>query len=97
MNALLHSVPPTLHQATADPRLRRRLTDTHRQVWVSLLWVSQLYQYIINQIVYHTHPIFELHLYKILSIDGMPSSPSVYFPCQFLIYYATSDWVFLYL
>ena len=36
--ALLHSVPPTLQQATADPRLRRRLLDTHRQVWVSLLW-----------------------------------------------------------
>ena len=38
MQALLHSVPPTLQQATADPRLRRRLLDTHRQVWVSLLW-----------------------------------------------------------
>ena len=36
--ALLHSVPPTLQQATADPRLRQRLLDTHRQVWVSLLW-----------------------------------------------------------
>ena len=30
---------PTLQQATADPRLRQRLLDTHRQVvWVSLLW-----------------------------------------------------------
>ena len=38
MQALLHSVPQTLQQATADPRLRRRLLDTHRQVWVSLLW-----------------------------------------------------------
>ena len=36
--ALLHSVPPTLQQATADPRLRQRLLDIHRQVWVSLLW-----------------------------------------------------------
>ena len=33
-----HSVPPTLQQATADPHLHRRLLDTHRQVWVSLLW-----------------------------------------------------------
>ena len=32
------SVPPTLYQATADPRLHWRLLDTHRQVWVSLLW-----------------------------------------------------------
>ena len=38
MQALLHSVPPTLHQATADPCLHRRLLDTHGQVWVSLLW-----------------------------------------------------------
>ena len=36
--ALLHSVPPTLQQATADPCLCWRLLDTHRQVWVNLLW-----------------------------------------------------------
>ena len=34
----LHSVPPALQQGTDDPRLRQRLLDTHRQVWVSLLW-----------------------------------------------------------
>ena len=28
---------PALQQATADPRLHRRLLDTHGQVWVSLL------------------------------------------------------------
>ena len=28
----------TLQQATADPRLCQRLLDTHRDVWVSLLW-----------------------------------------------------------
>ena len=38
MQALLHSVPSTLQQATADPHLCQRLLDTHRQVWVSLLW-----------------------------------------------------------
>ena len=38
MQALLHSVPPTLQQATADPCLHWRLLDTHGQVWVSLLW-----------------------------------------------------------
>ena len=38
MHALLHSVPPTLQQATADPCLCCRLLDTHGQVWVSLLW-----------------------------------------------------------
>ena len=37
MHALLHSVPPTLQQVTADPP-SARLLDTHRQVWVSLLW-----------------------------------------------------------
>ena len=31
-------MPLTLQQATADPRLRQRLLDTHGQVWVSLLW-----------------------------------------------------------
>ena len=31
-------MPPTLHQATADPQLQWRLLDTHGQVWVSLLW-----------------------------------------------------------
>ena len=38
MNVLLHSVPPTLQQATTNPCLYWRLLDTHRQVWVSLLW-----------------------------------------------------------
>ena len=38
MHVLLHSVPPTLQQATTDPRLHQRLLDTPRQVWVSLLW-----------------------------------------------------------
>ena len=38
MYRLLHSVLPTLQQATADPCLCWRLLDTHRQVWVSLLW-----------------------------------------------------------
>ena len=38
MQALLHSVPPTLQQTPADPCLCWRLLDIHRQVWVSLLW-----------------------------------------------------------
>ena len=38
MLALLHSVPPTLQQATTNPHLCWRPLDTHRQVWVSLLW-----------------------------------------------------------
>ena len=37
-HVLLHSVSPALQQATTDPRLCQRLLDTHRQVWVSLLW-----------------------------------------------------------
>ena len=38
MQALLHSVPPILQQATANPGLCRRLQDTHGIVWVSFLW-----------------------------------------------------------
>ena len=38
MLALLHSVPPTLQQATANPQLCWRLLVTHGQVWVHLLW-----------------------------------------------------------
>ena len=38
MHTLLHSVPPTLQQATTNTRLCQRLLDTHRQVWVRLLW-----------------------------------------------------------
>ena len=34
MHALLHSVAQTLQQATGDPHLHQRLSDTHRQVWV---------------------------------------------------------------
>ena len=29
---------PTLQQAAADPHLHWRLLDTHRQVWVRVLW-----------------------------------------------------------
>ena len=36
MQVLLHSVPPTLQQATSSPHLYCRLLDTGRQVWVSL-------------------------------------------------------------
>ena len=42
MHALLHSVPPTLEQATANPHLCQRLLDTPGQVWVSLFVGSLL-------------------------------------------------------
>ena len=38
MHALLHLVPPTLQQTTTNPHLCQRLLDTHRQIWVRLLW-----------------------------------------------------------
>ena len=38
MEALLHSVPLTLQQETANPRLHQRILVTHRKVWVSFLW-----------------------------------------------------------
>ena len=37
MQALLHSVPPTLQPATAGPHVCQRLLDTHGPVWVSLV------------------------------------------------------------
>ena len=37
MHTLLHSVPLNLQQTT-NLCLRWRLLDTHRQVWVILLW-----------------------------------------------------------
>ena len=38
MQAMLHSVAPTLQQATTKAHFFQGLLDTHRQVWVSLLW-----------------------------------------------------------
>ena len=38
LQALLHSVPPTLKRAITNPCLCQRLLDTPGQVWVSLLW-----------------------------------------------------------
>ena len=38
MPGLLHSMPMTQQKATLDPRLHWRCLDTHRQVWLSLLW-----------------------------------------------------------
>ena len=38
MLTLPHPAPCTLPQATVDPRHHQRLLDTHRQVWVSLVW-----------------------------------------------------------
>ena len=35
MRALLHSVPPTLQQPTAEPFPHQRLLDTYGQVWVT--------------------------------------------------------------
>ena len=36
--ALLQSVPLTLEQTTFNPYVHWKLPDTHRQVWLSLLW-----------------------------------------------------------
>ena len=38
MQALLYSMPLTPWQVSVDPRLCLKLLDTHRQVWLSLLW-----------------------------------------------------------
>ena len=47
MHVLLESMPPTLQQATTDPRLCRRLLDTHTQVWDSLLWVTVPFSWVL--------------------------------------------------
>ena len=38
MHVLLHLAPSTLEQATINPCLHWTFLDTHRKVWVSLLW-----------------------------------------------------------
>ena len=38
MHGLLYSVPLTPQQAAVDPCLHWRLLETHRQVWVNLLY-----------------------------------------------------------
>ena len=39
LQGLLLPVPLTLLKATVDPRLCWKLSSTHRQVWLILLWV----------------------------------------------------------
>ena len=51
MCALPHSVPLTLQQATADPRLHRRLWDTHGQVWVSVRGVPAPFSWVLQGFV----------------------------------------------
>ena len=55
MHALLHSVPLTLQQATADPRLCQILPDTHRQVGVSLCGFTAPFSWVLV----HTRFIYE--------------------------------------
>ena len=38
MHTLAHSVPLNLKETATNPCLYQRLLDTHRQIWVSLLW-----------------------------------------------------------
>ena len=38
---------PTLQQATANPRLCWRLVDAHGQVWISLLWVTAPFSWVL--------------------------------------------------
>ena len=41
------SVPPTVQQATRDPRLCQRLPDTHRQVWTISCGVTALFSWVL--------------------------------------------------
>ncbi|XP_055396080.1 acylphosphatase-2 isoform X10 [Bubalus kerabau] len=44
MHVLLHSEPPTLQQATTDPRLRWRLLDNHRKTPLPFTDLNHSYQ-----------------------------------------------------
>ena len=68
-SGVLQSVPLTPQQATVDSRLRRRLKDTHRQVWLSLLW---------------GHCSFPLGLggHKVLSVPSKSFSPVLWKFCN---------------
>ena len=47
IHVLLHSVPPTLQQATTNSHLNRRFLDTHRQVWDSLCGVTAPFSWVL--------------------------------------------------
>ena len=49
---LLYSVPLTLWQATVGPHVHQSLLDTHRQVWLSLLWSP----WVLVHIKFYLHP-----------------------------------------
>ena len=85
-HALLHSVPPTLQQATADPRLHQRLLDTHGQVWVSLSWVPAPFSWVMVHTTFCLCPprVYFLVLCKFwqLYVGLMAtSSKQVPYPC----------------
>ena len=44
---MLQSVPLTPQQATFDSHLHQRLLDTLRQVWLSLLWVTASFSWVL--------------------------------------------------
>ena len=46
-HVVLHLVPPTLQQATINPRLHQRLPDTHRQVWTVSCGVIALFSWVL--------------------------------------------------
>ena len=46
-HVVLHLVPPTLQQATIDPRLHWRLPDTHRQVWTVSCGVTAPFSWVL--------------------------------------------------
>ena len=47
MQALLHTVPPSLQQDTIKSHLCWRLLDTHRQIWLSHLWSQYSFSWVL--------------------------------------------------
>ena len=75
MHTLVHSVPPTLQQATTDPHLCWRRLDTHRQVWVSLLWGH--YSFILGPGAYKVLFVPSCALHRTISQSCVSSDSSI--------------------
>ena len=59
---LLLPVLPSPQQATADPHLHKRPSNTHRQVWLSLLWAHCSFPQVLACTRFYLSPFQNLNL-----------------------------------
>ena len=56
MQALLHSISPSLEQTMASPRLGRGLLNTHRRVWVTFCGVTAPFSWVLVHTKFCLYP-----------------------------------------